>query len=116
MLILSILSLRAGEPELGVFGSLEPELLEKKTGAGAAWEKNQEPEPEPREKKNSVAGAGAGKKFAGSPALVTKHRPKTVLYLNVGRKKKSGVYDTVCPSLWRPSAPVCICFVILKLC
>jgi len=36
---------------------LEPEPLEKKpgAGAGAAWEKNQEPEPE--------------KKFAGSPAL-----------------------------------------------
>ena len=33
-------------------------------GAGAAWEKNQEPEP--LEKK---WGAGAAKKFAGSPAL-----------------------------------------------
>ena len=40
--------------EPGVFGSLEPEPLEKKTGAGAAWEKirsrsrlkkSQEPEP-----------------------------------------------------------------------
>ena len=33
--------------EPGVFGSLElePEPLEKKTGAGAAGEKNQEPEP-----------------------------------------------------------------------
>ena len=43
----------AGEPEPGVFGSLEPEPepLEKKTGAGAAWEKNQEPQPEPLEKK-----------------------------------------------------------------
>ena len=29
------------EPEPDVFGSLEP--LEKKPGAGAAWEKNQEP-------------------------------------------------------------------------
>ena len=40
------------EPEPGVFGSLEPEPepLEKKPGAGAAWEKNQEPEPEPLEK------------------------------------------------------------------
>ena len=28
--------IRAGEPEPGVFGSLEPEPLEKKTGAGAA--------------------------------------------------------------------------------
>ena len=35
------------EPEPGVFGSLEPEPLDKKPGAGAAWEKNQEPEPEP---------------------------------------------------------------------
>ena len=34
-------------------------------GAGATWEKNQEPEP--LEKKS---GAGAAKKFAGSPALV----------------------------------------------
>jgi len=38
---------RAGEPEPGVFGSLEPEPLEKKPGAGAAWKKSQEPEPEP---------------------------------------------------------------------
>ena len=32
---------RAGEPEPGVFVSLEPELLEKKqgAGAGAAWKK-----------------------------------------------------------------------------
>jgi hypothetical protein len=36
------------------FGSLEPkpELLEKKPGTGAAWEKNQEPEPEPLAKKS----------------------------------------------------------------
>ena len=33
------------EPEPGVFDSLEPEPLEKKPGAAAAWEKNQEPEP-----------------------------------------------------------------------
>ena len=34
--------------ELGVFGSLELEPPEKKQGggAGAAWEKSQEPEPE----------------------------------------------------------------------
>ena len=34
--------------ELGVFGSMELEPLEKKTGigAGAAWKKSQEPEPE----------------------------------------------------------------------
>jgi len=37
---------RAGEPEPGVFGSLEPEPLEKKRGAGAAWKKSQKPEPE----------------------------------------------------------------------
>ena len=40
---------RAGEPEPGFFGSLEPEPepLEKKrgAGAGAAWKKSQEPEP-----------------------------------------------------------------------
>ena len=39
--------IRVREPEPGVFGSLEPEPLEKKTGAGAAWKKSQEPEPEP---------------------------------------------------------------------
>ena len=37
----------------------EPEPLEKKPGAGAAWEKK--------------SGAGAGKKFAGSPALPFMH-------------------------------------------
>ena len=36
---------RAGEPEPGVFGTLEPEPLEKKPGAGAAWKKSQAPEP-----------------------------------------------------------------------
>ena len=38
-------SCRAGEPETGVFGSLESEPLEKKqgAGAGAAWKKSQEP-------------------------------------------------------------------------
>ena len=36
---------RAGEPEPGVFGSLEPEPAEKKTVAGAAPKKKQEPEP-----------------------------------------------------------------------
>ena len=41
-----VLFTRAGEPEPGVFGSLELEPLEKKlgTGAGAAWQKSQEPE------------------------------------------------------------------------
>ena len=43
--------------ESGVFCSLEPEPLEKKTGAGAgaAWKKS---------------GAGAAKKLAGSSALL----------------------------------------------
>ena len=40
---------RAGEPvsepEPGVFGSFEPEPLEKKPGAGAARKKIQEPKP-----------------------------------------------------------------------
>ena len=59
-------SLSRSEP--GVFGSLEPEPLEKepepvgekKSGAGAeaAWKKSQVPEPEPK------------KKLAGSPALL----------------------------------------------
>ena len=35
----------AVESEPDVFGSLEPESLEKKQGAGAAWKKSQEPEP-----------------------------------------------------------------------
>ena len=43
-----LVSARAGEPVSepvpGVFGSLDPEPLEKKTGAGAAWKKRQEPE------------------------------------------------------------------------
>ena len=46
-----ILISRAGEPvsepEPGVGGSLEPEPLEKKPGAGAAWKKSRETEPEP---------------------------------------------------------------------
>ena len=38
--------LRAGEPEPGVFGSLEPEPLEKKTRSRSRLEKkSQEPEP-----------------------------------------------------------------------
>ena len=47
---------KAGEPEPGVFGSFEPEPLEKKpgAGAGAAWKKS---------------GARAAKKLAGSSAL-----------------------------------------------
>jgi hypothetical protein len=56
------------ESEPGVFGSLEPEPLEKK---------NQEPEPlgkkirsRSRSRFKKKSGAGAGKKFAGSPALL----------------------------------------------
>ena len=38
---------RAGEPEPGVFGSLQPEQepLKKKTGAGVNWKPSQELEP-----------------------------------------------------------------------
>jgi len=34
------------EPEPGVFGSFEPEPLEKKPGAGVAWKKSQESDPQ----------------------------------------------------------------------
>ena len=46
----------------------------KKSGAGAAWGKNQELEPL---EKKSGAGAGAAKKVAGSPALVVNCRLKS---------------------------------------
>ena len=36
---------RAGEPEPGVFGSFEPEPLEKKTRSRSRLEKSREPEP-----------------------------------------------------------------------
>ena len=63
------------EPELGVFGYLEPEPLEKKQKPEPLGKKNQEPESEPLEKKKS--GAEAAKKFAGSPALkIRKSLPK----------------------------------------
>jgi len=54
---------RAGEPEpeLGVFGSLEPEPLEKKT---RSWSPS-------RSRLEKKSGAGAAKKLAGSPALCT---------------------------------------------
>ena len=59
---------RAGELEpepVGCFWLLGAGAARKKIpGAGAAWEKNQEPEP--LEKKS---GAGAAKKIAGSSAL-----------------------------------------------
>ena len=56
------------ELELGVFGSLEPEPLEKKPGAGATWEKIRS---QSRSHLKKKSGAGAAKKFAGSPALVS---------------------------------------------
>ena len=59
---------RAGEPEPGVFGSLEPEPLEK----------NQEPEPLG---KKSEAGAGAANKLAGSSALRKDKKHKEIVQL-----------------------------------
>ena len=55
---------RAGEPEPGVFGSLEPELepVEKNPGAGAG------------------AGAGAAKKLAGSSALREDKKHKEIVF------------------------------------
>ena len=53
-----------------VFWPLRAGATRKKipgAGAGAAWGNNQELEPELLEKKS---GAGAAKKFAGSPALL----------------------------------------------
>ena len=55
----------AEEPEPGVFGSLEPEPLEKKQ------------EPEPLGKKS---GAGAAKKLAGSSALREDKKHKEVVF------------------------------------
>ena len=55
----NIYTMRAGEPEPGVFGSLEPEPLEKKPGAGA--------------------GAGAAKKLAGSSALREDKKHKEIV-------------------------------------
>ena len=64
MLILSILSFRAGEPEPGVFGSLEPEPLEeKKQEPEPLGKKSQEPEP---------------LKFAGSSALQEDKKQKEI--------------------------------------
>ena len=58
-------AIRAGEPEPGVFGSLEPEPLEKKPVAGAAWKKK--------------SGAGAAKKWAGSSALREDKKHKEIV-------------------------------------
>ena len=51
--------------EPGVFGSLELEPLEKKTGAGATWKKK--------------SGAGAAKKLAGSFALREDKKHKEIV-------------------------------------
>ena len=55
---------RAGEPEPGCLGSLEPEPLEK----------NQEPEPFGKK-----SGAGAAKKLAGSSALREDKKHKEIV-------------------------------------
>ena len=71
--------------ELGVFGSLEPEPLEKKTRSRSRLGK----------KSGAGAGAGAGKKFAGSPALLrrdsymSRMKKKTLLKLF----KKNGEFS-----------------------
>ena len=58
---------RAGEPEPGVFGSLEPEQepLEKKTRSRSRLEKK--------------SGAGAAKKLAGSSALRENKKHKEIV-------------------------------------
>ena len=61
------LLVRAGEPEPGVFGSLEPEPLEKKTRSRSRLEKM------------SGAGAGATKNFAGSSALREDKKHKEIV-------------------------------------
>ena len=58
---------RAWAPEPGVFGSLEPEPLEKK---------NQMPEP-----LGKKSGAGASKKLAGSSALLKDKKHKEIVNL-----------------------------------
>ena len=61
---LSVLA-RVGEPEPGVFGSLEPEPLEKKTRSRSRLEKK--------------SGAGAAKKLAGSSALRKDKKHKEIV-------------------------------------
>ena len=56
---------RAGEQEPGVFGSKEPEPLEKNTRSRSPWEKIRS-----RSRLKKKSGAGAAKKFVDSPALV----------------------------------------------
>ena len=60
---------RAGEPEPGVSGSLEPEPLEKKTRSRSRLEK----------KSGAGAGAGAAKKLAGSSALREDKKHKEIV-------------------------------------
>ena len=68
---------RAEEPEPGVFGSLEPDLLEKrKNRSRSRLEKSQEPEPVEK-----MSGAGASKKLAGSSALMEDKKTKEIVLL-----------------------------------
>ena len=69
---------RAGEPqaEPGVFGSLEPEPLEKKQEPEPLEKTHQEPEPEPLGKKFS---SRSRKKLAGSSALPENKKHKEIV-------------------------------------
>ena len=71
--VFRMVTTRAGEPEPGVFGSLEPEPLEKKPGAGtrAAWKKK--------------SGAVASKKLAGLSALREDKRKLYFSYSSLGK-------------------------------
>ena len=61
------LKIRTGEPEPGVFGSLEPEPLEKKTRSRS------------RSRLEKKTGAGAAKKLAGSSALREDKKHKEIV-------------------------------------
>ena len=75
----NILANLTNSQEPGVFGSLEPEPLEKKAGAGAraAWEKIRS-----RSRLKKKSGARAAKKFAGSPALLFPSASDPVISVN----------------------------------
>ena len=62
---------RAGEPEPGVCGTLEPEPLEKKNRSRSRSRSRLE--------KKSGAGAGAAKKLAGSSALREDKKHKEIV-------------------------------------
>ena len=66
---------RAGEPEPGVLGSWEPEPLEKKQT------------PETPELLGKKSGAGAAKKLAGSSALREDKKHEEILYFRYSSKK-----------------------------